>query len=509
VGPVLGFIEPDALLGDLLQPIVALGVAIILFEGGMSLKFADLRGNGSVVPLLVTVGLAVTWAVATVVAIFFLDLDLRVAILLGAVLVVSGPTVVIPLLRHIRPVGQTGSVLKWEGILIDPIGATLALVVFEVILAGHVQESTAQARLVVLRTLLIGGGLGLAGAAVLTLFLRKFWVPDYLQVPVTLMMVMGIFAGSNYVQEESGLLAVTIAGIALANQRFVSVNHIVEFKENLSILLLSGLFILLAARINLDNLSAVGWRSAILVGALIFVARPLAVVLSTLKSRLNWRERAFLSWMAPRGIVAAAVSALFALRLQGAGVPQSNQLLSLTFIVIIGTVVVYGLTGLPVAKWLKLAKPNPQGFLILGAHRWARLIAKALDTADREVLLVDTNWENVHAARQEGLRAVQANALSERAEDELDLGGIGRLLAMTSNTELNSLAALHFTEVFGREKVYQLPAPVKPNENIRDMPRHLRGRLLFSHGCTFDFITRQFTSGATIESLKLEKEEDY
>lgn len=509
VGPVAGLIDPDAMFGNLLRPVVSMGVAVILFEGGLSLKFADLRGNGSVVPLLVTVGLACTWAIATVVAWYFLNLNLRVALLLGAILVVSGPTVVMPLLRHIRPEGKAGPILKWEGILIDPIGAMLALVVFEVVLAGHIAESTSQARLVVIRTLLIGGGLGLAGAGALTILLRRFWIPDHLQSPVTLMFVLAIFAGSNFVQEESGLLAVTVAGIAMANQRVTSVRHIVEFKENLTVLLLSGLFVLLAARLKLENIVEVGWRSAILVGALILVARPLGVLLSTFKSRLNWRERAFLAWMAPRGIVAAAVAALFALRLQAEGVPQSSQLLSLTFVVITGTVLVYGLTGLPVAKWLNLAKPNPQGVLIVGAHRWARNIARALRSDTRPVTLVDSDWNNVHSAREEGLQAVQVNILSEHLEDDLDLGGIGRILAITPNSELNTLAALHFTEIFGRANVYQLAPSKNAGQTSKAYPRHLGGRLLFSRGCTYEFLSGQFNNGATLEVVELTDEKDY
>ncbi len=227
-GPATGFLDPDALLGDLLPPVVSLSVAVILFEGGLSLSFTELRQIGTVVRNLVSVGALVTWLVTAGAAHFILDLSAALAVLLGAILVVTGPTVIVPLLRHVRPVGPVNSILKWEGILIDPIGAMLAVLVFEAILAGGFQEATTLALTGVLNTVVIGGVNGVLGAMVLTFLLKRYWIPDFLHNAFSLMVVVGAFTASNVMQAESGLLAVIVMGMTLANQKMITVKHIVK-----------------------------------------------------------------------------------------------------------------------------------------------------------------------------------------------------------------------------------------------------------------------------------------
>jgi len=509
VGPVIGFLNPDALLGDLLLPIVSLAVAIILFEGGLNLRVSELRQVGSVVRKLITVGALVTWLIGTGAAYVLLNLDFGLALLLGAILVVSGPTVIMPLLRHLRPSGQVGSILKWEGVVIDPIGAILAVLVFEAILAGGFREAAAVTVIGLLKTIFIGGGIGMLGAMLMVLLLRRFWIPDFLHGAISLTLVIGVFATSNLLQTDSGLLAATVMGIYLANQKTVSVRHIVQFKENLRVLLISGLFILLSARLQVSHLAYIGVRSLAFLGVLMVIARPASVALSTLGSGLSWRERAFLSWMAPRGIVAAAVSSIFALRLVEAGYPQAEFLLPITFMVIIFTVIVYGLTASPVARWLQVAEPNPQGVMIVGAHSWAQAIAGALQAEGYRVLVVDDNWANVSTARMAGLPTFYASILSQYALDEIELGGIGRLLALTSDNEFNSLAALQFTDAFGRSEVYQL-SPKSEEKGPREMVSlHLQGRFLFGAGITYTYLSRRFAEGAIIRTTKLTQEFDY
>jgi hypothetical protein len=273
------------------------------------------------------------------------------------------------------------------------------------------------------------------------------------------MTVVTAFTMSNLLQTESGLLTVTVMGIVLGNQKTVPVKHIIEFKENLRVLLISILFIVLAARLQIDDLRHISVSSLAFLAVLIFIARPAAVALSALRSDLSWQERVFLSWMAPRGIIAAAVSSIFALKLAEAGHPQAGQLVPLTFLVIIGTVTIYGLTASRMARWLGVAKPNPQGALIIGAHSWARAVARVLQEEGYEVLLVDTDRRNISATRLAGLPAFYASILSDSALDEIELGGIGRLLALTSNDEANSLAALHFIPAFGRSDVCLSASP--------------------------------------------------
>jgi len=368
VGPVAGYLRPNELLGALLLPLVSVSVAIILFEGGLSLNAVDLTHIRRVLLHLISVGVLTTWLVAALAAHYIVGLDAPLAFLLGAILTVSGPTVVLPLLRHVRPIGRVNSLLRWEGIVVDPVGATLAVIVFEVITARQVDQSNLWVIGAVLKTILIGGALGVIGSRVVTLLLNRHWIPDYLQNPVTLMLVIATFTTANLLQAKSGLLAVTLMGIWLANQKTVSVKHIIEFKENLRVLLLSSLFILLAARLEIRQLTDFGFREIGFILALIFVGRPLAIALSTLGSQLSWRERLFLCWMAPRGIVAASVSSVFALQLKQAGYGQADQLVPLTFFVIVGTVVLYGLTAAPLSRWLQVAKPKTEVFLLVGAH---------------------------------------------------------------------------------------------------------------------------------------------
>ena len=505
-GPVTGFLDPDALFGDLLFPLVSLAVGLILFEGGLSLRLAELRTIGRALRSLVLVGAAVSWILTTVAAWLFLDLAFPLALLLGAILVVTGPTVIIPLLRQIKPKEPVNSLLKWEGILIDPLGATLALLVFEGI--RHTGTGTAAATVVlaIVRTLLLGGSLGLAGGVVLSRLLQRYWIPDYLQNPVSMMFVLCVFTLSNAAQHESGLLAVTVMGVYLANQTRAEVRHIVEFKENLRVLLIAGLFIVLSARLQLHELSALPLASIAFFAAIVLVARPASVFISTAGTSLARNEKFFLSWVAPRGIVAASVSSVFALRLTEAGHNDAGLIASATFLVIIGTVVLYGLTAGPVARRLEIAQPNPRGLLFLGAHPWARALAKALQEAGIPVLVCDTNRGNITKARMDGLRTYHGDVLSEHGTESANLSGIGGFLALTPNNDTNALACKHFEPIFGRVRVFQLSAADPGGKGRQERPRHLRGRDLFGTKSTYAEISKRFDNGAEFKSTPLTDE---
>ena len=508
-GPVTGFLDPDELFGDLLLPVVSLSVAVILFEGGLSLRIAELRRMGSVILRLIIIGSLVTWIIGSAAAYYLIDFKLDLAVLLGAILVVSGPTVILPIIRHVHPTSELSSVLKWEGIVVDPLGAILAVIVFQEVLGGHLENATGHIVIGIVQTILIGAFAGLVGAYFILFMLKRYWIPDFLQGTVALMMVIAVYAIPHLFQEESGLLAVTVMGIVLGNQKRIAVRHIIEFKENLGILLVSSLFIVLAARLHPSDWSDLGWYTPSFLLALIFIARPLSVVLSTIGSGLQWKERVFLMWMAPRGIVAAAVASVFALRLADAGHPQAHLLVPLTFLVIIVTVVIYGLSAFPLARWLQVSQPNPQGFLIVGAHPWARKIAIALQEKGFKVLVIDTSWANLATARNAGLPTFYSSALSQYALDEIDLGGIGRLLALTPNNGANSLAALHFAPYLGRANVYQLPPESSESGRKEAVSQHLRGRFLFGSEATFYHLTERFNSGALVKATGLTEQFDY
>jgi len=508
-GPVTGFINPDETIGDLLFPLVSIAVGIILFEGGLSLRISELPKLGSVIFRQITVGALVTWLIAALAARYVIQLDWQLSALIGAILIVTGPTVIGPLLRQIRPTGKSGTVLKWEGILIDPVGAVLAVLIFESILDGEFNQAPSVLGLGVLQTLAIGLIGGVVFAGIIILLFRRFWVADHLQNSVTLLMVVAALALSNLLHPEAGLLTVTVMGIVLANQKIVSVRHIVEFKENLQVLLIGTLFIVLASRLQLNEISpVVSVRGLIFVLILIVIARPLSVLLSTWRSDLNIKERIFLSWMAPRGIVAASVASVFAFELVGAGHSGAEQLVSLTFLVIVATVAFYGLTAGPVAQRLGLSEKDPQGVLFVGASHLARSIAEILKEHGFRTALVDSNPQNVVASSRAGMNAIHEDALSETVLDELDLAGIGRMLAMTANNEVNSLAVLQFQEVFGRAEVYQLATEnlAKGQETIA---QHFRGRVLFGSTITCEQIARELEKGAQIQATKLTDDFDY
>ena len=515
-GPVVGLLEPQALQGNWVFAFVSVSIGIILFEAGLSLRLDELREVGAAVRNLITVGVAVTWALAGAGAYYITGFNLEVSILIGAILTVTGPTVVIPLLRHVRPTGRVGTIAKWEGITIDPIGAILAVLVLETLLfmegeaAAPVGSAALHAAEGLLTVIVVGVGVSVAGAALLVLLLRRRLVPDYLKNAVALMTVVGVFVLSDTLQAESGLLTTTIMGVIMANQPYVSVRGLAEFKEDLQVLLLAALFIVLSARMEMSALAYMDGAALVLLAAIIVVVRPLAVWVSSLGTPLKWREKVFLAWLAPRGVVATAVASLFAFRLQEVYPAEADRLAPVVFLMIVGTVAVYGLTLAPVARWLGLAQPNPQGVLVVGAHEWARHIAKALDEQGIRVLLIDSNARNIHSARQEGLLAERANALSEQIIDDLDLSGIGRLVALTPNDETNALAALHFAEVFESAEVYQIPSqPDAEQGRVGDLPRHLHGRSLFGKGVTYSVLAERFADGDEIRSFKLTKEHPY
>jgi NhaP-type Na+/H+ or K+/H+ antiporter len=506
-GPLLGWLTPDELLGDLLMPLVSVSVGLILFEGGLTLKFSELKAIGSVVRNLVTLGALVTWAVATIAARLCFGWSWGLATLLGAILVVTGPTVIMPLLRHIQPARPVASALKWEGMMIDPIGAMLALLVFEALLASGGHSIWEIALLGFGRMIAIGLVLGVSTGLLLAFFFKRYWVPDYLQNPVSLMAVVGAFALSNHWQEESGLLTTTVIGITLANQRWVHIRHIVEFKENLRVLLIAALFILLSARLDLATVRHISpWAGLAFLLVLMLVARPASVFLSAMGSRLGLKEKVFLSWMAPRGIVAAAVASIFAVRLADTGYPQALELVPVTFMVIVGTVAIYGLSAGQVAVKLQLSKPNPQGVLFVGCSPLARKIALSLQSEGFPVLLADTNRENVTAARLEGLPVYFGNILSDKSRDDLELMGIGKLLGMTSNHEVNTLAGLHLIDIFGRSNLYQVQ--VHP-EKDRKGSAEGQGRLVFGRDILLRDLESRLESGAIVRKTKLSEAFDY
>lgn len=502
---------PEDYLGEAgLLPVVSLAVGVILFEGGLSLHFKEIQETGRVILRLVSIGLLITWGGTTLAAHWLMDFSWPMATLLGALLTVSGPTVILPLLRQVRPTGRIGSVMKWEGIVNDPIGAVLAALIFEVVAHGVGAEGLAYESAWMLgKTAAIGLLIGGTSAWIVVRLFSRYMVPDYLQNPVVLAIVVMIFAFSNYLQEEAGLVAVTVLGLLLANQDRTTVKHVIEFKENLRVLLISILFIVLSSRISIGSaeINQVGWGGLAFVAILILIIRPTATFFATLGSELTRNERLLLAWVHPRGIVAAAIASLFAIGLTGGPLEaEGNRLVMTTFLVIVGTVSVYGLTLGPLARRLGLSKEDPQGVLFAGASPLVRQMAQTLEQEGIKTTLVDTNPQNVAAARMNGLSVHYASIGSEFVVQGIDLSEIGRLLSMTPNDEVNSIAAMEFRELFGSVNVYQLAPSKKTSERHRRIPDHLRGRILFGDRLTYEELNKRIESGSCLKKTTLSED---
>ncbi len=512
VGPVLRklvpdsliAIDPDDLLGNLLTPIVGLSVGMILYEGGLTLSFRELKTGAKVITMLVTVGAAITWLLSAFLAVVVLKLPWGLALVFGAILTVSGPTVVLPLVRHVRPKGATGSILRWEGIVIDPIGALLAVIVFEAVLVGGGQAAAYDVFYRVVYTIIVGGGLGFIAGWFMALIIRNFLVPDYLQNAVSFAMVIVTYAVCDKLQPESGLLATTVMGMYLANQKSADVEHILEFKENLRVLLISSLFIVLAARLDLSDLQDLGWSTFFFVLLLILLIRPVAVIFSTMGSRLNWREKVLLACVAPRGIVAAAIAPVLAHELSDRYPEHADRLAPLMFAVIVGTVMVYSICAPIAARKLKLADTNPQGVLILGGQPWARAIGKKLKSLGVHAMIVDTNYANTAAAWMDGVPAHHGSVMSDGALNDLELTGIGRFVALTPNDQVNTLASQKMVRAFGSVNVYRL-AGREADEN-KDKKHEDVGRVLSRPSATYKAITTLFGKSGGVQVTELTAE---
>ncbi|MCB0309584.1 MAG: sodium:proton antiporter [Bdellovibrionales bacterium] len=501
VGPICGFLNPDEIFGPILFPLVSLSVSVILFEGALTLKFSQIRHIAGSVRNLATIGVLVAWALTSICAAYILDFDLYLSLLIGALLVVTGPTVIIPLLRHIRPRGQVGTVLRWEGIVTDPIGAILAILVFEAIYADKLHELPIESAIGVLKTLLVSVLVGLPCAVILIRLIRYHLVPDFLESMLGITIVVFAFTVSNHFVPESGLLTVTMLGVILANQNKVPVRDIEEFSKNLRVLLIASLFIILSARLDTDYLRQIRLESLLFLAALILIVRPASVLVATAKSQLSKSEKIMLCLVAPRGIVAAAISSVIGLKLVEIGYPQGEAFAPVVFLVVLGTVTFYGLVAGPLANLLGLSQRSSPGILIAGANIVAREIGKALQSVGCKVLLVDTNVYKVELALTQGVDALVDDILDLDDASAVGLDQFSTLLALTANPNVNNLAGYHYAGIFGRSEIFAIQVG-----NESQLGRSINislNRALFCAKCTFELIEEQLRKGNQIQILEI------
>jgi NhaP-type Na+/H+ or K+/H+ antiporter len=489
VGPLSTFItsngekllDGDSIFsGDLLFSFVSISVGVILFEGGLTLRFKELKSQASTVRNLLIFGMIGTFVLGGIAAHYIMGLGWRMSFLFGALIIVSGPTVVLPILRNVKPNAKINTVLKWEGILIDPFGALVAVLVYEVIQSGHPGRSyTFDMLKEFFITISSGAMAGAASAGILWYLLRKNQLPKYLRNVFTLGLVILTFSFAELIHKEAGLMATTVMGIILANTKLEEIKKILSFKEDVVLILISVLFILLSSRINMAEISTLGWQSIILFLVVILVIRPICVFFGTLKSDLNWRERLFIGWIAPRGIVAAAVASLFSLQLTSqeninhVEREEAYLLLPLTFLIIVGTVVIQGSSAKWFAGKLNVLRRIPNGILIVGANELAREVALALKEHNVDVVLADTSLTHINDAKSMGLNTYEGNILADQVFEEMDLSMVGKLLALTSNSGINTSACRWFEQELGEENVFRLITKTEVENPSLPLPRNV------------------------------------
>jgi NhaP-type Na+/H+ or K+/H+ antiporter len=495
-GAITNDVHPDVIFGNAFQPLVSLGVGVILFEAGLRLHFDELPGaaRGSVLRLISLGTLMTAVGVSLSVELLF-GLGWGVSAVLGALLVVSGPTVVSPLLSFVRPSFGVRSLLNWEGTLIDPLGALLGVVVFQAVSAGAVNGRVYHPGEMLL-SLGVGFAAGVAAAALLAMILRSIQRSTPGQgIAAALMVLAGVIVAADLLREDSGLFAAVVMGMALARQRRLDVARILEFQGTVVNLLIGMLFVLISASVTPAQVRAILPEGIGLIALMVFVIRPLVVATATRGSELSRNERAFTAWMAPRGIVAGATASSFGLSLTQAGVSGANQILPIAFLVIFGTVALYGLSAAPVARLLGVAGAGAPVIVLVGAHSWARAIGHALKAADVRVRLWTGNADERAAARDLGLDARKTPLGVDVQSREAELEDVDSVLLLTESDDFNALAAYELRQELGNDRVYRLAFR---RAELRPVPADAEGRILFGRDLTFTELTRRFESGAEV-----------
>ncbi len=491
--------------GDGLYYFVSLAISVILFEGGLTLKREEIKNVGPSITKLITLGSAVTFFGAGVLAHYLFDLSWQISFLFAGLIIVTGPTVITPILRNIPLKKDVSAVLKWEGILIDPIGALVAVLVFEFISVGGDSGFTKTALMEFGKILLFGTSFGFTFAHALAFVINKKLIPHYLLNVVSLSTVLLVFVESEVFAHESGLLAVVVMGMVLGNGKLKNLKELLYFKESLSLLLVSILFILLAANIDIDDLMLLyNWKTAVLFAVVVFVIRPLAVFLSTYKSKLKTSEKLFISWVGPRGIVAAGIASLFGSKLIKQGVEGAEYITPMVFMIVLGTVLLNATTARIFAKIVGVFLTSSDGILIIGASPASRLIASYLKKNNRRVVLIDSNPNHIKKAASMGLEAIEASVYDDDLSENIELNDVGYLMSLTGSSVINEYALTKYTKDFGEQGAYRLIS----SDEMKN-PDETPAIGLFSHTDDFINLSEVVRDNPKINEVKILSNEDY
>jgi len=493
VGPATGTFVPHRDLGDLVHPVIQLCVAVILFEGGLSLRWHEFREARTSVQRLFIPALPLNWLLGSTAAHYIGGLSWPVSLVFGAIIVVTGPTVIMPLLRHAGLRRRPASFLKWEGIVNDPLGALLAVIVFQFFVALQAETPLSAVTVGLVIGILGGAAIGWGVGRIMVQAFIAGQVAEFLKPPVMLMSVFLAYAAGNAVQQEAGLLATTVMGMVVGNSGLADIQEVRRFKEYLAVLLISTVFILLAADVDRDIISQLDWHAAALIAAVVFLVRPVAILLATLGTPMRWQERLFVAWIAPRGIVAAAVAGVFAPEMAAAGYPEAEKLTPLVFALILTTVILHGFSVRSVAMWLGLASRDRHGLMIVGASPWSVEFARVLREQGVYVIVCDQSWHRLRPVRLAGIPYFYGEILSETAEEHLDLADIGYLLAATDNDAYNALVCSRFVRDLGREHVFQLPTDSE--DQPKRIQRPLTGQALYGREARYEVLLERYYRG--------------
>lgn len=476
-GPTLHLIQPEALFGDLLNPIISLAVGIILFEGALNLNFKEIREARASIRQVIVIGAPVAWVLTTLAAHYVAGLSLPVAVTFGALLIVTGPTVIMPLLKNAHLKERPASILKWEGIINDPVGAVLAILCYE-FFRLQVLENVAISEFVTstILAIIMISFFGIAIAYALSWLFNHDVIPEYLKPMALLSTALIYFVICNSIEHDFGLIGVTILGVALANMGISAIEELKKFKETLSIMLVSGVFILLTAKIDPAILFSIDWRGFVFIAVLLLVIRPLTLFVSSIGTRMSWQEVILTGWIGPRGIVCAAVAGVLGPYMVSIGYKDGEQILALAFAIVLCTVFAHGLTAKPIAEKLGLAYTGKDSLIIVGASEWAVQFATMLKNRGVDVMIADKNWHALRGARLSDVPVYYGEILSEETEYNLELARYNTLLAISNNPAYNALVCNMFIHEFGRDKVYQFLPHEEHEHERRQIAHTIRGR---------------------------------
>ncbi len=504
VGPVLGVFDPARDIGPLTGPIISIAVAVILFEGGLTLNLQSLRDAATGVRRLVFIGAPLGWITSALALHYGAGLGWQASAVFGGIMIVTGPTVIAPLLRTARLSRRPAALLQWEAIVNDPIGALAAVLAFEVVLVLQSATTTATAVQDLLVGIVFATAMGFAAGLGLAWAFRGGRVPEFMKVPVLFTALLAAFAVSDALLHESGLLAVTIMGIVIANANLPSYVELRRFKEHATVLLVSGVFILLAAQLDFSALAKLDLRAIVFVALVVLVARPVTVFLALLGSGLPWREQVLVAFTGPRGVVLVAVAGLFGDRLLALGIADGALIGPLAFVLVASTVVLHGFTLAPFARWLGLTGAEVPGVIVVGGSPWTIAFAQVLKKAEIPVLLTDPNHGNLRAARAAGLPTFSGDVLSEAADHRVEFVSYDTIVAATDNDAYNTLVATDLGPEFGRNQVFQVMR--ERSDNVRHaLPQTLTGKP-FGPEETWAGLNRMIAEGWTFRLTRLTEE---